>query len=580
MEKYLIQATIGPVQDFIASARKLRDLWFGSYFLSELSKTIARSFKEQGANLIFPSIASSDDLAKDSSLIVANKIFAELETENSPAYVIEKAKIAWVLHRKEFAAKTLEKIKKIKKIKINQDLFNKQIEDSGEFFGAWVKLTDDYKSSKVKLEKLLAGRKNTREFYAPAWDGTGIPKNSLDGIREAVTGDNQEEIIGLIKKNEKLDTLGLIKRCYPLTRPNKKLFDDLSKVAIQPWLKGVSLNHYDILVKKFISNFIEEPLDQDKINQINPVDYADKFYLENKELIKVKNAYSDYKTLSKIIGIPNKYACIIVGDGDNMGKTLDMIISSEGHQTFTRLLGMFAQDIEKTISDLDGSLIYAGGDDVMAYVPLDSMIECADIVRKKFAETMKKIFDELSLTGKQPTFSIGAAIVHHSMPLDQALNTARKAEQTAKKYVSSKKEKKNALAVIQKKRGGSELVVCDNWEKSQDEKAGIINRFTTMCSLYKNEKLPSTLAYQLRQASISSGDKLKFEYSDKDKRIVPLNAASVSVLRIFDQKEHSEILKNLLLNQESIRKLSDELVIANQISYAQKLSRGDFSNEI
>ena len=36
--RYLIQVAVGPVQGFIATARRSRDLWFGSYLLSELSK--------------------------------------------------------------------------------------------------------------------------------------------------------------------------------------------------------------------------------------------------------------------------------------------------------------------------------------------------------------------------------------------------------------------------------------------------------------------------------------------------------------------------------------------------------------
>ena len=203
MSKHLIQVTIGPVQEFIASARKLRDLWFGSDLLSELSKTVARSLKEQGADLIFPFAASNNDLKTGSSLIVANKIMAELSAELSPADVIANARNAWVTHRNEVAEKTIEHIRKIRKIHINEALYQKQVSDSGEFFAAWVELTDDYKDSKASLEKLLAGRKNLREFSAPAWEGVNIPKNSLDGIREAVTGENQEEIRGLIKKNEK-----------------------------------------------------------------------------------------------------------------------------------------------------------------------------------------------------------------------------------------------------------------------------------------------------------------------------------------------------------------------------------------
>ena len=52
--KYLIEIAVGPVQEFIASARKLRDLWFGSTLLSELSKCVAKSMQSQGCSLIFP----------------------------------------------------------------------------------------------------------------------------------------------------------------------------------------------------------------------------------------------------------------------------------------------------------------------------------------------------------------------------------------------------------------------------------------------------------------------------------------------------------------------------------------------
>jgi hypothetical protein len=37
----LLLITIGPVQEFIAAARRSRDLWFGSWLLSELSKAAA-----------------------------------------------------------------------------------------------------------------------------------------------------------------------------------------------------------------------------------------------------------------------------------------------------------------------------------------------------------------------------------------------------------------------------------------------------------------------------------------------------------------------------------------------------------
>jgi CRISPR-associated protein Cmr2 len=50
MSSHLLIIAIGPVQDFIAAARKIRDLWFGSYLLSELSKHVARTVVDQGGH--------------------------------------------------------------------------------------------------------------------------------------------------------------------------------------------------------------------------------------------------------------------------------------------------------------------------------------------------------------------------------------------------------------------------------------------------------------------------------------------------------------------------------------------------
>ena len=41
MKPWLLAISIGPVQEFIAAARKTRDLWFGSTMLSEVARAAA-----------------------------------------------------------------------------------------------------------------------------------------------------------------------------------------------------------------------------------------------------------------------------------------------------------------------------------------------------------------------------------------------------------------------------------------------------------------------------------------------------------------------------------------------------------
>ena len=63
--EYLLQITLGPVQDFIMTARRTRDLWFGSYLLSECSKAVAKSISDKG-KLIFPNPSDKNLLERTS----------------------------------------------------------------------------------------------------------------------------------------------------------------------------------------------------------------------------------------------------------------------------------------------------------------------------------------------------------------------------------------------------------------------------------------------------------------------------------------------------------------------------------
>lgn len=43
----ILSLGLGPIQDFISAARRTRDLWFGSFLLSEISKATAKAVRGQ-----------------------------------------------------------------------------------------------------------------------------------------------------------------------------------------------------------------------------------------------------------------------------------------------------------------------------------------------------------------------------------------------------------------------------------------------------------------------------------------------------------------------------------------------------
>jgi len=122
-------------------------------------------------------------------------------------------------------------------------------------------------------------------------------------------------------------------------------------------------------------------------------------------------------------------------------------------------------------------LIYSGGDDVLALLPADSVLECANELRKffsgrgveigigkeKFAAKDGILYrnDEpfAPLMGKNATMSAGIAVVHHKFPLQVALKMARAAEKQAKN-----KYDRNAFCISHVKRSGQMIFVGSKWE--------------------------------------------------------------------------------------------------------------------
>src|SRR5262249_1420638 len=150
---------LGPVQEFIAAARRTRDLWFGSYLLSEISKAAALSVRHQEGTLIFP---DNDDLAPgNEDVIIPNVILAELPA-GDPKMIAHKAREAAIARWRQFAESVFQEYPGIEEV-IRLDTWKHQIEDVVEFYAAWVPFTHEtYAQQRKRLARLMAGRKQCR----------------------------------------------------------------------------------------------------------------------------------------------------------------------------------------------------------------------------------------------------------------------------------------------------------------------------------------------------------------------------------------------------------------------------------
>ncbi len=68
---------------------------------------------------------------------------------------------------------------------------------------------------------------------------------------------------------------------------------------------------------------------------------------------------------------------ILAADGDRMGELLDKMQALPAHQNISKALANFATGVPDIIRKHQGHCVYAGGDDVLALLPLHTAIECS-----------------------------------------------------------------------------------------------------------------------------------------------------------------------------------------------------------
>ena len=170
------------------------------------------------------------------------------------------------------------------------------------------------------------------------------------------------------------------------------------------------------------------------------------------------------------IGPAPTYFAVIALDGDEMGKWIggQKVQASESfHRDFGAALTSFGiSEARAIVQQHYGALIYSGGDDVLAMLPADEAMSCAQALAAAFGEAIRKKASSHALPGREvppATVSAGIAIGHMKEPLQDIVAAAQAAEKRAK----TKPLDRNALAVTLFKRSGEIM----EWGAKFDSKA-------------------------------------------------------------------------------------------------------------
>lgn len=583
MNPHLLALSIGPVQDFIAAARRTRDLWFGSELLSSLSKAAARELSNvPGVKLIFPAPDTKADLDDQSDLNVANILLAEVKAgcARTPQELAHAAKLAVQKHWKEFAESAYRQVKD----EVDGTLWKMQVDDVIEFYAAWTEFTElTYRQKRHRVMRLLAGRKNLRSFK-PAAGKRGVPKSSLDGARESVLKQGLDskqkqkraQELNLSVNGEELDVVGLTKRLAG----GKKAYPSAARLAADPWLRRAQqeqelftplLDHAHSLTQKEVVSRISSiyvqfssfPVDGTAVFASRYPSIAKEAGCDIDELEPLGKAVKD---LTRLIGEPSPYLVLLQADGDRMGSAISTLQSPDEHRQFSRTLSTFAQKARKIVQENHhGASVYTGGDDVLALLPLDKALSAARELRETFCSLLKEFPSE----DGPPTLSVGLVIGHFMEPLEDLRSYALDAEKAAKKpneKINADKNnrfgERNGLAIAVHSRGGSPFIVREQWTADEDS---LDKRLVQWSKLFSERALPNKLPYDLHR--------LARQFANWTDDNVCRTALPAEAKRLLTKKETPDTVKPWMeaclercTDSTSLKRLAEELLAAQWLS--------------
>ena len=293
-----------------------------------------------------------------------------------------------------------------------------------------------------------------------------VEKDPLDGINEVLGGQKNKNFWATVSKDDVLQkyfkgkqrygAMSVIKRLFaPAYLKNEDVFDLNSTLRIKSIPEIASGRQIDS--------------DNDLTNNDNK--YYAVICLDGDNMGKWLSGENSQELSNQISGEGIKKFFNKNWD-DNKGKLLRTVTPSY-HLAFSEALSNFANYcVEPIIEKFKGQLIYAGGDDVMAMVPANNAIDCAEALQYAFRgikpadvstntfNVLNDIFDyewsemellshtdgflklkkpgssrpkhPMLMPGPRATVSAGIAIGHIKSPMQDTIKAARGAEQNAK----------------------------------------------------------------------------------------------------------------------------------------------------
>lgn len=533
----LISVSIGPVQSFIAAARKTKDLWAGSYLLSLL---IYAGIEYIGQNygfdsIVFPSVRNTA-FVKDSLKEWGIKLIDEFQKLPNPTKKVASLPNRFVAIVPESEAdtvlKNIENIIKERWKKIANEALIKLRTQNAIIDDSYLKeQLNSFPEIYTTSQKILYPYE-IKDVIDSFYFDSEIDKDMkfLKKIAEECGGYTP-------------DAGAFYNYTYRLLRSK---IDAVKTIRPFHYFKDTSMCKEKMLDGDSLAGdmkAIVEVKDVEKTDKLNIINAIKRTYAENIKFpsvdeLKDKNEYGLKKVFPEIYeemsSFKNSYFAVLIMDGDRMGKWVSgsnapevkeilegtitndalkklpedikewlfnrKIVNPSYHRSISRTLNIFSTIVEHIVKAHGGELVYSGGDDVLAFLPATSVLQCANQIRKVYSgiggiklriNGKEYLFkDEIlwineipyaTMMGRKATMSAGIAVVNHKFPLRSALEIARASEKRAKDFYG-----RNSFEISVVRRSGQITSLGSEWDINNFD---VISELTDLINVLHKEKV-------------------------------------------------------------------------------------------
>ena len=496
-----LDVSIGPVQGFVSQSRRTRDLWGSSYLLAFLAAHAMRGAHEAGGEIVQPVVKDdplyrwvSDEGSGDPPTIgtVPNHFVVKLHGDARP--VAESAAAAFnAAWRRVCDAVWAQFVQHTCPAgNATESIWQRQVEAFWEVswtFGPW---SDE--------SSLLARRKHWRGHRPPDEPGDKCTVmhdlQELSGHVRARSSSRQDEFWRRVKrrlgdldlqKNERLCAIAFVKRMFPKVAGDAlggpvaaTRWPSTVYVAAVPWIRSVlasaadQAREYAAAVRGSADNDVfpmQRPpfsgLDVAEAGDFPKLDanYLHREFVTSEQLCPLKDETStggrarlgellknlyecdDRTSAGRRLRPPPVFYALLLADGDRLGK----LVSELGGPEVSNALASFTAKVPDVVKRHDGVTVYAGGDDVLAMLPVPGALSCAGDLAKAYRGSFQN----------GATISAAVVFAHVRLPLRSALDEAHRLLDTVAKDGNGR----NSLAAGVLKPGGRHCQWVTSWTR-------------------------------------------------------------------------------------------------------------------